>query len=80
MESQQATRFMLHTPVAAVKLIQHGSKDGVFVSLPIGTLTSVLGPSAGRYGMVEIYSKGDYYLVFDADLNERAAPLQANPA
>jgi hypothetical protein len=79
MESQQV-RFRLHSPVAAVRLTNSGAKDGVFVSLPSGTLTVFLGPSPAKCGMVEIYSKGNYYLVFDEDLCDRAEPLTLQPA
>jgi hypothetical protein len=78
MQSQRV-RFRLHSPVEAVRLVQSGSDDGVFVNLPAGTLTALLGPSPRRYGMVEIYSKGNYYLVFNEDLSERADPLLATP-
>jgi hypothetical protein len=75
----ERVRFRLHSPVAAVSLMQRGSEDGVFVNLPAGTLTALLGPSPGRYGMVEICSQGNYYLVFDEDLSERPDPLLTNP-
>ncbi len=78
METQRI-RLRLNSPVAAVKIVQPGSEDGIFVNLPTGTLTAVLGPSSSRYGMTEIYSKGNYYLVFEKDLSERADPLFSNP-
>lgn len=78
--ASRGTRLLLHSPVAAVKLMQSGAEDGIFVNLPIGTLSICTGPSATKRGMVEIYSKGHYYLVFNEDLSERAEPLLENIA
>lgn len=79
--AKQPVRYKISTPLQAVKLAEHPGSSlrdptGTLVQIPAEVIVEVEGGVA-RSGLINILWNGEFFSVFNEDLEEKAQPFSA---